>query len=126
MKTIVNNLLYGLCILEKKTNITWFRNLKIYILKIMLTYTDYGNNEITNIVCTKPDRNGHCKKAIEKLKNYKTEIFEIYPRGLVYCIFNQNNEMLDCLEEMGYPIEMVTFANNYSLIKRNMKNANKN
>ena len=87
----------------------------------MFTIKGYGNNEITNIVCTKLDKNGKCEKAIEKIKKYKTEIFEIYPRGLVYCVYNNNNVMLKCLEEMGYPLKMIVYANNYNILKQKQK-----
>lgn len=121
IKKYTNYVLYLLTILEKKTNIKWFRNVKIYIMKYLFTLKCYGNNEITNIICTKPDKNGKCIKAIEKIKKYTTEIFEIYPRGLVYCVYNKNNIMLKCLEEMGYPIEMIAYANNYNLLKQKQK-----
>jgi hypothetical protein len=84
----------------------------------MIKYKDYGNNEITNIICTKPDKNGQCIKAIEKLKKYKTEIFEIFPRGLVYCVINKNKDVIDYLKQIGYPMEMIMYANNYHLIKK--------
>lgn len=121
-KQNVNYVLYLLTVLEQKTNIKWFRHLKVYILREMIKYKDYGNNEITNIICTRPDKNGNCTKAIEKLKKYKTEIFEISPRGLVYCVINKNKNMLDCLEQMGYPLEMVLYADNYKLLQKHKIN----
>lgn len=79
---------------------------------------DYIDNDITNIVCTKPDKSKKCVRALAKLQERKDAIFRISPRALVTCVLNNNLEMIQKIKELGYPIEMIIYASNYNLIKK--------
>ncbi len=95
-----------------------FKYLKIEMLKRLITYEGYIDNDITNIVCTKLDRNKKCERALCKLRERKHDIFRISPRGLVCCVLNTNMDMLYELKKMGYPLEMITWSTNYHLVKK--------
>lgn len=96
----------------------WFKHLKIRLLQWLIKYDGYIDNDITNLVCTTPDRNGGCKKALQKVRERAHNIFRISPRALVYCVLHRNREMLLLLKEYGYPLEMIESAINYGLIKK--------
>ena len=110
--------LHFLSFIERKLNSKFFNSIKIYLLKILIKEKNFLDNQITNIVCTKPDKYGKCKRAIRKIMTNKDKIFQIYPRALVFCILHNNTEILNCLNDLGYPFEMIQFADNYNLIKK--------
>lgn len=102
--------------IERKTGVRFLRNIKVYVLAQLIKSDNYLDNDITNIVCSKPKKTGNNMRAIMKLEKNKDNIFQISPRGIVYCILNHNMEMIQYLAKLGYPIEMVKYANNYHLI----------
>lgn len=118
IENICVSLLHYITKLEKVIPLYILKNIKIIIIKQLITNKQYVDNDITNILCTKLDKNNKCDKAINKLINKKTDIFRISPRGLVFCVIHKNYEMLKKVKEFGYPIEMIVYADNYHLIKK--------
>jgi hypothetical protein len=117
-QNITIRFLHFLSFIERKINSKIFNSFKIYILKILMKENHFFDNKITNIVCTKLDKNGKCERAIHKLLTNKDKIFQIYPRALVFCILQNNIEMIKNLDTLGYPFEMIKYADNYHLIKK--------
>ena len=109
--------------LEKIIQLSIFKHIKIICIKQLILEKDYIDNKITNIVCTKLDKTNKCEKALSKLNERKIDIFRLSPRGLVFCVLHKNHEMLQKIKELGYPLEMIIYAENYHLIKkRRMEN----
>ena len=50
------------------------------------------------------------------------KIFQISPRGIVYCILNHNHHMIEYIVRLGYPIEIVKYADNYKLLIKKSTN----
>lgn len=105
-------------LIERKWKIRFLKTIKIFVLRQLIKCPYFLDNEITNIVCSKPNKDGTNSRALKKLREKKDKIFQIYPRGIVCCILNQNVEMIYCLIELGYPLEMMKYADNYDLIKK--------
>jgi len=99
-------------------NNPWCKYLKVRLLQWFIKYDGYIDNDITNLVCTTPDRTGGCSKALTKVRERAHHIFRISPRALVYCVLHKNREMLSLLKEYGYPLEMIECATNYSLVQK--------
>jgi hypothetical protein len=98
-----------------------FGFIKIFILKKLLL--GFIDNDVTNIVCARLDKKGKCDKAIHKLGLCSWNIFCISPRALVFCVLNNNKDMLKYVRSLGYPLEMITYADNYHLVqKRRLEN----
>jgi hypothetical protein len=93
-----------------------FGFIKMFILKKHLL--GFIDNEVTNIVCTRLDKKGKCDKAIHKLSLCSWKIFCISPRALVFCVLNKNMDMLNYIHFLGYPLEMITYADNYHLVQK--------
>lgn len=104
--------------LERKTGLQFLRNIKIFILSRLIKIDGYLDNDITNIICSKPKKNGRNLMALAKLGKNTDKIFQISPRGILYCILNHNYDMIEYIVDLGYPIEMVKYADNYNLIIR--------
>jgi len=115
---IAIHLLHLLSKFEQNIPLKIFKNIKIYILLKMLKYKHFCDNDITNIVCSKPKKDGMCEKAIAKLLQHKQKIFQISPRAIVYCLVNKNTHMLQCLKKLGYPISIAQYADNFHLIQK--------
>lgn len=112
----VTSFLHFISCLERKLGVAWFCKFKVFILKRMLTCKDFVDNDISNIVCTNLDRFNKCDKAIQRLSNSGERIFCISPRSLVFCVLHKNIEMLKCVKNMGYPLEMIKCSDNYGLV----------
>jgi hypothetical protein len=112
------SLLHLLCQIEKKCKFISLSWIKILLLKKLITYKDFINSDISNIVCTKLDKFNKCERAITKLSLYSWHIFCISPRALVFCVLHNNSVMLTYLRSMGYPLEMIKYADNYHLVQK--------
>jgi len=101
-----------------------FGFIKMFLLKkLLLSDKLFIDNDVTNIVCTRTNKNGKCDRAIYKLSLCYWNIFCISPRALVFCVLNKNKDMLKYVRSLGYPLEMITYADNYNLIqKRRLEN----
>lgn len=109
--------------LESVLHLSIFKKIKIICIKRLILEQDYIDNNISNLVCTKPDQYNKCDKALYKLRESQKNIFRISPRAIVVCVLNNNIEMLHSIRDLGYPLEMITCASNYHLIKkRNLEN----
>ena len=96
-----------------------FKSIKMFLIRNFIVGNKrFIDNDITNIVCTKPDKNGKCFKAICKLGLCYWNIFCISPRALVFCVLNNNVTMLKYIKNLGYPLEMIIYADNYHLVKK--------
>jgi len=109
-------MLHGLTHLENRFAWNIFKQIKMVFLKCLISQKDYIDNDITNIVCTKPDKNRECDRALRKIAERQYDVFRISPRAIVVCILNKNIEMMRHLRQYGYPLEMVEYASNFGLI----------
>lgn len=112
----VATFLHAVSRFERKLGLQWFYWIKVFILKNMVASKYFIDNDITNIVCTKLDKNNKCDKAIKRLSRCPERIFCISPRCLVFCVLNKNIHMLTHLKNMGYPLDMIKYADNYGLV----------
>jgi hypothetical protein len=104
--------------LEKIVSLSILKKIKIACIKHLICQKKYIDNDITNIVCTKPNKLHMCEKAIKKIVEKKNDVFRISPRAIVVCVLNNNRQMLNCIKQLGYPLEMIIYASNYNLIKK--------
>lgn len=127
IKTIYISFLDIIKYLDQLMHLSIFKHLKILCIKELLLEKEYIDNDITNIVCTKPNKTQECCKALTKIEKRKKDIFRISPRALVSCVLNKNLAMLQKIKELGYPLEMIIYASNYHLVqKRRLENIIKN
>lgn len=120
LNNIAGSVLYYITKIEKflPWSYSILKNCKIVILKYMICQKDYIDNQITNIVCTKPNKTNNCDRALHKVMERQFDIFRISPKGLVFCVLHENYKMLKKIKELGYPLEMIIYAKNYHLIKK--------
>lgn len=119
---IAIHLLHLLSKIQQNVPLKIIENIKIYILLKMLKHKDFYDNDITNIVCTKPKKDGKCDKALAKLLEHREKIFQISPRAIVCCILNKNIPLLKSLQELGYPIEIAKNAPNFHILTKRSRN----
>lgn len=103
--------------------ISIFRSLtlkcKCAILRQCIVYDkSFINNDISNLVCTKSNTKNNFDRTFSKIKQQSQNIFRISPRALVFCVLHKNIEMLKYIQDLGYPLEMISYADNYSLVKK--------
>lgn len=123
LNTIAVSCLQYITKIEKILQWYIFKHIKIICLKKLISEKNYIDNQITNIICTKLDKYNNCERALSKIDKRKSNIFRLSPRGLVFCVLNKNYKMLQKIKELGYPLEMIIYAENYHLIKkRHMEN----
>ena len=120
------NILSGLerkivCVIGNRFGIHYvFKSIKMFVLKKLIVNgnKDFIDNDVTNIVCTRLDKNNKCDKAIYKLGLCSWRIFCISPKALVFCVLNNNVVMLKYIKYLGYPLDMIIYADNYHLVKK--------
>ena len=98
---------------------TFLKGGKCGILRQCIVHDkSFINNDITNLVCTKPNMKNNFDRTFAKIKEQSENIFRISPRALVFCVLHKNVDMLKYIRSLGYPLEMIAYADNYSLVKK--------
>jgi hypothetical protein len=118
LTSICIRFLHFLSTCEKKWRFK-FSWLKICIIRNLMHYDKHFiDNEITNIVCTKPNVANNFQRVFAKIDQHASDIFRISPRSLVFCVLHKNEPMLKHIQQLGYPLEMISYADNFNLIKK--------
>jgi len=120
--------IHFLCILTKVENTLCirpriFKKAKLFLLRYMITNDPhFTNNDVSNILCIKANSSNNFRKSLQKIGDKPlSDIFRISPRAIVSCVLNNNIDMLFHLQNRGYPLEMMVYADNFGLLQKRKK-----
>jgi len=117
--------IHFLCVLTKVENTLGirphlFKKIKVFLLKQLLDKDPYFiNNDVSNILCMRANHSNNFNKSLCKILDKPlSELFRVSPRAMVSCVLNDNIEMLKYIQNRGYPLEMIVYANNFGLLQK--------